>query len=183
MKRLFKFKYPKIFILVIFILFAYILFSSISIASYFSRLGEFGYLAIFLFGMLFPFGFTTPFSVGFFLTLDPNNIFLSGFIAGIGAMISDLFLFKFVKFSFQDEFERFKQEKFTKKLSSAIKHTFGKKLQHYLIYAFAGIIIASPLPNEAGVTMLAGLSHIKERWLAVVSFICNAFGITLLLLI
>ncbi len=183
MKRLFKFKYPKIFILILVIIFAYFLFSNITIISYISGLKKTNYLIDFLFGMLFSFGFTTPFSVGFFITSNPQNILLSGFVGGLGAMISDLFIFKFVKFSFTDEFEKLKKEKISKEIGSILTHTLGKKLKHYLMYAFAGIIIASPLPDEAGVTMLAGLTHIKEKWLAIISFICNTAGIIIMLCI
>jgi len=164
-------------------IFAYLIFSMSIVANYFSNLGKFSYFAVFLFGLLFSFGFTTPFSVGFFLTLDAHNIFLTGLIGGIGAMIADLFIFKFVKISFQDEFEKLKREKLAKKIDLVLEHTFGKKLMHYLMYAFAGIIIASPLPDEAGVTMLAGLTHIKEHWLAIISFVCNTSGIIIMLMI
>ena len=51
------------------------------------------------------------------------------------------------------------------------------------MYAFAGILIASPLPDEAGVTMLAGLTKISVKSLALISFILNTLGIIILLIL
>jgi len=59
----------------------------------------------------------------------------------------------------------------------------NEKIRIYLMYAFAGILIASPLPDEAGVTMLAGLTKISVKSLALISFILNTLGIIILLML
>jgi len=181
MKNPFKLKYPKIISLGLVIIFAYILFSNLFIASYISKLHEFQYLSVFLFGMLFAFGFTAPFSVGYFLTYSSPNVLLAGIIAGIGAMISDLLIFKFIKFSFKDEFEMLKKEKATLSINQAMRKFLGERLRKGLLYVFAGMVIASPLPDEAGVTILAGLTNIKPTALAIIGFIFNTLGILILL--
>jgi hypothetical protein len=181
MKRLFEVKYPKILTLIGFTLTAYIIFSDPFFAEYVKELHQFGYYSMFLFGSLFTFGFTTPFAIGYFLTYTPTNIWIAGIIGGIGAMIGDLLIFKFVKFSFEDEFNKIRKEKLTRKVDHTLKFILGKKIKHYLTYAFAGIIIASPLPDEAGVTMLAGLTEIKPSILAIISFIFNTIGILIFL--
>ncbi len=182
MKRLFKFKYPKIFILVLAIILAYYIFSDPNIASIVSHLGALSYLGIFIAGMFFSFGFTAPFAVGFFITLNPPNIWIAGIIGGLGAMLSDLIIFKLIKFSFNDEFVSLKREKFSKKLKNIITKFLGKRRSVYLIYLFAGILIASPLPDEAGIIMLAGITKIKPSVLAIVGFILNSIGIMILLI-
>lgn len=181
MKRLFKIKYPKIITLILVGLFAYFIFTDLYFATKIENLHSLNYLSSLLFGMLFSFGFTTPFAMGYFLTLNPTNILLTGIVAGFGAMISDFLIFKFVKFSFNDEFERLKKEKLSRKIDHEMKKIFGRKIKHYLMYAFSGIIIASPLPDEVGVTMLAGLTDIKPSILAIVSFIGNTTGIIIML--
>ena len=62
-----------------------------------------------------------------------------------------------------------------------IEHELGRKITHYLLFALSGIIIASPLPDEIGVSLLAGLTHIKQKILAIVSFVLNTIGIIILL--
>jgi uncharacterized membrane protein YdjX (TVP38/TMEM64 family) len=45
----------------------------------------------------------------------------------------------------------------------------------------AGFFIASPLPDEIGVSLLAGFTRIEEKKFALVSFALNTLGIIVLL--
>ena len=82
-----------------------------------------------------------------------------------------------------DEFNRLEKGHPIKDLNKVIKHSFSHKIRVYLLYILAGIAISSPLPDEIGVTMLAGLSHIQMRTLAIISFILKSVGILVVLLI
>jgi len=183
MKRLFKFKYPKIAILIAAIILAYFLFSNPAVYAFVSHLDKLSYLGTFIAGMLFTFGFTSPFAAGFFIVLNPSNILLSGILGGLGALISDILIFKFIRISFEDEFHSLKNTKTMKNLSTLIENSLGHKIRVYLMYALAGILIASPLPDEAGVIMLAGLTKIRTSIFSIISFILNTAGIIVLMLI
>jgi len=178
-----RFKYPKLLGLLLAIALAYILFKNPAVNGFMLEIGSYGYIGVFIAGMLFAFGFTAPFAAGFFLTLNPSNIWIVGLIGGIGALVSDLFIFSFIKFSFEDEFNRLKDTKLLKKMKRLTENNIMKKIKVYILYGFAGILIASPLPDEFGVTLLAGLSAIKLRTLAIISFLLNTLGIIILLLI
>lgn len=181
MKTLFKLKYPKIFLLILFIILAYVIFSNPKVSGFISSLDNLKYLGIFIAGIFFTFGFSSPFSAGFFITSNPDNILLAGVIAGFGAMLGDLFIFNLIRFSFIDEFQKLKKTKIAREINSVIEKDFGKKIKNYLMYTFVGILIASPLPDEIGVIMLAGLTKIKQNLLAIISFILNTIGILILL--
>ena len=181
MKKLFRFKYSKILFLFVMIVLSYLMFRNPSISSYLSHLGGLGYLGIFIGGILFAFGFTAPFSVGLFISLNPTNIWIAGIIGGFGALISDLLIFKFIKISFKDEFNRLRKTKTLKGIGLLIQKSFGEKIKVYVMYAFVGILIASPLPDEIGVIMLAGLTKINFKILAIISFILNTLGILIIL--
>ena len=181
MKRLFKFRYPKLLAFVLIIIAAYFIFSNPTVSNFMLMLNGWGYFGAFISGMFFTLGFTSPISAGFFITLNPENIWLAGILGGIGAMLMDLLIFKFIRFSFMDEFKRLKHTKTMKELNYLIENTFGHKIKIYLMYALTGFFIASPLPDEAGVIMLAGLTKIKANVLAVISFILNTLGILFLL--
>jgi len=180
-KRAWKFKYPRILVLIIMILLAYLIFREPPVNSFVSNLGSLSELGIFIAGMLFSFGFTAPFAAGFFITLNPENIFLAGIIGGLGALISDFLIFSFIRISFKREFNQLKKTKPIKFLSFEIEKKFEKKVKIYLLYIFAGILIASPLPDEIGIIMLADLTKIKPYTLAILSFILNTGGIIILL--
>lgn len=180
MKKLFSLKYPKILGLIIAIILAYLIFSNQTVGDFVSNLGTLHYLGVFIAGLLFSFGFTSPFAAGFFITLNPQNILLVGVIGGIGAMISDLLIFKFIRVSFEDELQKLRKEKISRKIEAIRDKVLGNKIKIYLMYVFAGFLIASPLPDEVGIIMLAGLTNIKARILAVIGFILNTIGIIIL---
>lgn len=170
-------------ILLLMIIAAYFLFGNAGVQNFVARLDNFTYFGIFAAGMLFSFGFSTPLAIGFFLSSAPENIFLASIIGGFGAMLSDLFIFYFVRFSLMDEFSRLENTAPIKKIRNEIKKDFKKRIRNYMLYFLAGIIIASPLPDEIGVSMLAGLSDIKMKILTAISLVMNSFGIFAMLLI
>jgi len=176
-----KFKYPKITGFIIAVILAYIIFSNSTVSSFILHLGKLSYLGTFIAGIFYTFGFTSPFSAGFFIDLNPLNIWLSGIFGGIGALIGDMLIFKFAKKSFKDEFKRIRNEKIIKKTGKIMEKIFGENVQGFILYLFAAILIASPLPDEAGLTILAGLTKIKVSAIAVISIIFNTIGILILL--
>ncbi len=181
MKRLFKFKHPKIVLLAVSIIVAYFVFRNPDVQDFVLNLGYFG---AFIAGMLFSSGFTAPFAAGYFIVLEPNGIFnllIFAFIGGLGAMVFDLIIFKFIRLSFTDEFEKLKNTRMIKKFDRKIEKKIGHKLTVYLMYTFAGILISSPLPDEIGIIMLAGLTKIDAKHLAKISFALNTLGIFILL--
>jgi len=178
-----KFKYPKLCVFVVMIILAYITFRNPVVSGFISHLDLLKKMGSFFAGMFYSFGFTGPFAAGFFLALKPSNIILTGIIGGLGAMFSDLIIFKFVKVSFADEFMKLKEEKIILKLKKFMRKNVPKIIRRSFLYVFAFIFIASPLPDETGVIILAGLTKIKARVIAALGFIFNTIGIILLLLI
>lgn len=179
----FRYRYPKLFLLVLSIFAAYFLFKNPTVVESLNSITRFGYVGVFLAGMLFAFGFSAPFAVGFFIALQPQNLAIAAFIGGIGALLSDLLIFKFIKVSFEEEFDSLKKERPIKKMEALIQNNLGYKISNYLMYFFAGFLIASPLPDEMGVTVLAGLTSIKTNILAVISFVLNTGGIYVIFLL
>jgi hypothetical protein len=75
-----------------------------------------------------------------------------------------------------DEIERIKCRRFSHFKPSA----FTRK---YLIPIVAGFIIASPLPDEIGISMLAISKSVSTKKFAVISYLLNTGGIIAILLI
>jgi uncharacterized membrane protein YdjX (TVP38/TMEM64 family) len=175
-KRLFAFKYPKLLLLTATIILSYYLFSLPQVKDFVLNLDQFNYLSDFIAGIFFSFGFTTPLSIGYFVTTYSENIFLTSIIAGIGSVIGDIIIFKTIKISFMDEFKELERKKAIKKIEKIVENNKHVLIRHYLLYIFAGIILASPLPDELGVSMLAGLTTIKTKIFAVISFLLHTIG-------
>lgn len=176
----FHFHYPKISFLIILIILAYTVFRNPYVQGFVASLGALEYIGVFIAGIFFTFGFTTPFAIGFFIVLNPANPFIVAVIAGAGAVLGDLLIFSFIRFSFIDEFKRLEKTQVITGIRNKMKLHFSHRARLYILYALAGFIIASPLPDEAGVIMLAGLTNIKPRVMAIISFIFNTIGILIL---
>jgi len=175
LRRLFRWKYPKLVLLAISVGLAYLLFSRVSLEV---PLGTFGsYVGSFIAGLLFSFGFTTPFAIGYFVSVSPDSLFIAALLGGLGAMLSDLLIFSFVRFSFMDEFRKLRSGKIASLVGRRLSIPLSDKVKHYLLYVVAGMIIASPLPDEFGVSLLSGVSHIRRVPFMLVSFVCNTLGI------
>ncbi len=181
--HLLAFKYPKLIVFSLCIVLAYFVFQNDFFSGIILYLGYLEYAGVFISGLLFSFGFTTPFATAIFILLKPEFILLSAIIAGVGATISDTIIFKFVKFSFEDEFGKLKKERPFLFIKNRIDSKFHEVHVNYFSMIFAGILLASPLPDEAGITILSGLSKINTLKLIILSFVFKTIGIFILLLL
>ncbi len=178
---IFKHKYKKLIILTITITLAYLIFREPGIYKYINNLSSLSYLGVFIAGMLFVFMFSAPFGIGFFLTLNPASLWLAALIGGIGAATADVLILKFFKVSFKDEIDDFENNKIFKKFSHRIKTKLRAKVRIYLMYLLAGFIIATPLPDEVGILMLAGLKKINPKLLWIIALVTHTIVIGILL--
>ncbi|MEM4260022.1 MAG: hypothetical protein QXG00_02195 [Candidatus Woesearchaeota archaeon] len=162
------------------VILAYLIFAHSDLTSFRDFLEKTGYIGTFFAGMSFTYGFTAaPATAVLLILAKTQNIVIAGFLAGIGALVADLIIFNFIKYSFIDEIERLSQEKLVKRIDSLLPF-FTRK---YFIMIIASIIIASPLPDEIGVVMLAASRKISTKMFSLISFILNTSGIFIILII
>ena len=178
--RVYMEKYPKFLLLFITVIIAYIMFYGKAYPPLQNFLSSAGYLGTFISGIFFVYGFTAaPATVVLLMLAKGQNIFLAGLIGGLGALIGDLIIFKFMRVSFSKEVGMMFHEKLVQKINNKIPHLFKK----YFIPVFAGFIIASPLPDEIGVALLAINQNISMKIFTLVSYVLNTIGIYTILLI
>ncbi|MEI6731974.1 MAG: hypothetical protein WCK90_04830 [archaeon] len=180
-RKLFSYRYPKLTVLLIISIITYVVFSKPIVQGFFTHLGNLSYLGILIGGILFSFGFTTPIAIGVFLVSNPSNIYLAAIIGGLGAMLSDLFILSVIRATLMDEFRLLEKTKIIKESERLFKSKIHGKIKLYLLFVFAGIIIASPLPDELGVGILAGFTRIRVWVMAIISFAFNSLGILVML--
>ena len=177
---LLKLKYPKLLLLLLTFVAAYFLFKGRTFLPFHNLLLSMGYLGTFLAGILFVYGFTAaPATAILLIVAKEQNIILAGFIAGVGALFGDLIIFKFIRHSFADELEKLRKEKIVMHLN----HKTPALLRKYFVPVLAGFIIASPLPDEIGVSLLAASRQISVELFSLVSYLLNTAGIFIILLI
>ena len=171
----------KLIVFVLVLIAAYFVFRQPFVDNLILKVDGLGYIGLFIAGLLFPFGFLAPFSAGFFLAYTPNNLILAALVGGLGALASDMILFSFVKHSFKDDFEEVRQSKFAKRYSGELKNYLGIKLEKILFYALAVLFIGSPLPDEIGLALFAGITRIEFSRMAEICFVMHTIGIFILL--
>jgi hypothetical protein len=180
----FRLQYPKLSLLACSFLLAYILYMQ----GFFDLLPEllngYGYISMFLGGLLFSFGFTTPFAIAIFVEMaDTVHPVLGAIIAGLGAVVSDMTIFEFVRFSFMDELRRLKKTAWLKWAKNYLhQESMPERIRQYTAWSVAGILIASPLPDEIGVTLLSGYTELQPRTFAGICFVFNTVGVFAMLI-
>jgi len=112
MKLLSEIQYPKFLLLLLTFLIAYLIFTGRNFLPLHNTLLSFGYVGTFFAGIFFAYGFTAAPATAVLLILSKEqNVFFAGFIAGLGALVGDLLIFKLIRHSFSDEIKKLSREK------------------------------------------------------------------------
>lgn len=141
------------------------------------NLGNFGYLGAFIAGILFVSTFTVATGAVILLVLaerlSPIEI---GIIAGLGAVVGDFLIFRFIKDNLASEVNDIYEHIDG---NHHIKRIFHTKYFSWTLPVIGAIIIATPFPDEIGVSLM-GISKMKAYKFLVVSFVLNTIGIFLI---
>lgn len=142
-------------------------------------IGDLGYVGAFIVGIFFVSTFTVaPATVVLFhlaKELTPLEVAL---FAGLGSVLGDYLIFRFMK------------DRVFEEITPVFKRLGGLRLAHllatpyfaWLAPVFGAIIIASPLPDEVGITLL-GISKLKNWQFLTLSLILNSIGILAIILL
>lgn len=130
-------------------------------------------LGAFIAGIFFTSTFTVALSAIAFVEIGSTaNIFLVALIGALGGVFGDMLLFLFIR------------DTLTEDLKTVIKASSYKRLLAYFHGGFlkwiasilGALVIASPLPDELGLTIL-GISKTRSVYMIPLSFTMNFFGI------
>lgn len=169
------YKYKNLFLLFVGIFLALLLSLNQDFHSFLLRLGGLGYIGAFLAGILFVSMFTvaTGGLILFILaqSLHPLEIAI---LAGIGGVVGDFIIFRFIKDDLIAEitpiYEGIGGNHLTK-----ILHT---KYFSWTLPVIGAILIASPLPDEVGVSLM-GIAKMKTYQFLIIAFVLDAIGVFL----
>lgn len=170
-------KYKNITILILSFLFAIFLSRFEEFHIFLLKFGELGYIGGFIAGVLFTSSFTIATATVLLLILAEGLHPLElGLIAGLGAVMGDLIIFKYVKSNLV-----FEMEEIYKKLGgNHISHVLHTKYFSWTLPLIGAVIIASPFPDELGVSLM-GISKIGIYKFVLISFIFNTIGVLLVI--
>lgn len=179
MKHWRSYKYKNLSLLLVSLIFAFGLSRFEPFHEFLLNLGDFGYIGAFLAGALFVSTFTVATGTVILLVLAERlSIIELGIVAGIGGVFGDFTIFRFVKDRLTNEIEELYNNFDHNHHFRKILHT---KHFRWLFPVFGALIIASPLPDELGVSLM-GISKMNNSKFLILSFLLNASGIILVLL-
>ena len=136
-------------------------------------LGSLGYLGAFLGGALFVSTFTVATGLLILLILvEQHSLIGMSIVAGFGAVAGDYMIFRFVKDGIMEEVAPL----YNKLGGRHLTLLFHTKYLHWTLPVIGALIIASPLPDEIGVSLM-GIAKMPTRTFLVVSYIFNTIGI------
>ena len=171
-----KWKYPYLTAVLISILLAVVLAGNQTFRDWLTSLGSLEYIGALLAGMIFVSSFTTAISVVIIAIMAQNiNPVALGLIGGVGAVMGDYLIFKLVRSHLQDELALL----FGKEGTSYIKTLIRSRYIVWMLPIIGVFILASPLPDELGVSLL-GISKISEARFILISYLSNAIGIVMI---
>lgn len=166
-------KYPKLLTLAMTFAIAYFIAGDAHFASARELILGSGYIGTFIAGIMFAYGFTAAPATAILLILGKTqNIYIAAALAGLGALLADLAIFRIVRHSFTDELEILSKEWAVVEIASHAP----KRIMQYVMPVLGCLIIASPLPDEIGVTMLAASRNISGKVFTAASFLLNTAG-------
>lgn len=131
------------------------------------------FLESFVAGIFFTSVFTTAPSIVAILEIAKSGtpLWELAIFGGLGAMVGDLVIFRFVRDSLAED------------VTELIRGQKGRWIKIFKfrsfrwVAAFLGaVIIASPIPDEVGLTLL-GFSKVKTKYFLPISFVFNSIGI------
>ncbi len=138
-------------------------------------------LASMVAGLFFTSVFTTaPAMVALAEIALHNSIWQTALFGGIGAVLGDVIIFRFVRDHVADDlFFLFNKIKHTTLITHIHQHINRYTFFRWLVPLVGALIIASPLPDELGIAIL-GLTKIKTRQMIPLTLAFNIIGIALI---
>lgn len=134
------------------------------------------WLGSFVSGIFFTSIFTTaPATVTLGEIAQNGSVWFTALFGGLGAIIGDLVIFRFVRDRIGRDISRLLEHRSG---GRRLKNVFRFRFLRWLTFLAGGLIIASPLPDEIGISLL-GFSKTSLRFFVLLSFVCNFVGILL----
>ena len=187
--RKFEWKHHNLILLAVSVAVAYYILRFKPVLSFIHGLSYLGYLAAFILGLMFTYAFTVAPAAAVLYTLGNQlNPFFIALIGAFGAVISDYIIFRFVRDKLIGEIKLLSKEvnHLTKPVSDLVfteeitvvlwKKITRSRIWKHLIPILAGLIIASPLPDELGVAIFGAAKYEPKRFL-LLSYCLNFAGI------
>ena len=138
------------------------------------KLAQAGHWGAFIGGILYISSFTAAVGALLLISLTETVPLMQlCLLAGLGGLVGDLLIFKFIRSEMRNELHRLYYVLGGKFITRLFKRN---KPLSWLVPVAGAVIIASPLPDEIGISML-GVTKIRTIHFSVMAFVLDVVGV------
>ena len=175
-------RYPRLLLLGISIIWGILIYKDENNFNFHLILDKLGYFGTFLAGAFFSHGFTLGPAVSTLLLASQNqNILIAGIVGTFGASIGSYIVFNSIKISYDEEVRSLSEYRLYKLIIDKLDKYTPLFVRRYILPMFAGIISATPLPDEFTAALVHASKNMSFTVFSVFSFVSNTFGIFIIL--
>ena len=183
-KILARLRYPKLFLLFLSVLSGFLVYFDQNNFDFHEIITNSGYVGVFLAGFFLAHGFTMGPAVASLLIISQNEpLFPTALIATIGAIIGNSTFYALLRISYHSELAELSRMPFFIKLQKWADRNTPQFVRAYVLPIFAGIISATPLPDEFSVVLVKASKEISATAFTIVTAVVGIFGVTIILLL
>lgn len=160
-------------VIIVSVIVAILLIKSGAVNNVLLKISDFGWIGVIVMGIFYASLFTVaPATVVLLEMTHYYPFWLVAILGGLGAVIGDLIIFRFIKDHLFKDIIAGLNEQGSQKILKLRSH----KILKILFCIIGAIIVAVPLPDEIGLALM-GLSKIKTKNFIILSFLLNGLGI------
>jgi hypothetical protein len=138
------------------------------------KLAQAGYWGAFIGGILYISSFTAAIGALLLISLTETvPIIPLCLLAGLGGLVGDLLIFKFIRSEMKNELHRLYDILGGTSITRLFKRN---KPLSWLVPILGAVVIASPLPDEIGISML-GVTQIRMAHFSIMAFVLDIVGV------
>ncbi len=183
-KILTRLRYPKLFLLCMSALVGFLVYFDQNNFHFHKIITDSGYIGIFLAGFFLAHGFTMGPAIATLLIISQTeSLLVASVIATVGTVIGSGVFYNLLRISYHSELAELSRMPFFVKLQQWAKKNTPRFVRIHLFPIFAGIISATPLPDEFSVVLIKESEGVSIITFTVVTGIMGIFGVTIVLLI
>lgn len=172
-----RWRYRNLCFVILSIVIVYISFRIPSVQNLFTHVGDWGYIGAVLAGIFYVITFTTVPALAILYEFSHTlNLLELSILAGFGSVIGDFLIFSFLRKKHILDIEKL-GERFH---ASPLYHLLHSRYFLWLTPVLGAIIIASPLPDELGISLLSA-SKLKKWQFILLTFVLDSVGIWLII--
>jgi membrane protein YqaA with SNARE-associated domain len=142
-----------------------------------SQIHNLGYVSAFIGGILFVFTFTVALGgIILFNLADTHSVIGIALVGGLGSMVGDLLIFRFINDGLTDELKPLYHRLGGEKITVMFQSIYLR----WTLPVIGALIVMSPFPDELGIALM-GVSKMKTSHFIVISYVLDVIGLFVLL--